>query len=120
MREGMQAFVVAKSPLGGLLRILFVGGARLITSVTSGTNVAGGSTRGTLTTFISAMSTRLGTNNSIRLVKFNAFGITRHTRHANVGPEAGRAVGVTTSGGPMFGTNTTLGTTVGWLALDHL
>lgn len=90
-----------------------VGGARFVTTMTRGTRVSGGSSRGTLGTFISIMARRLGTKSGMRLIKFNAFRIDRETTERKEGPRAKGAVAVTTYGTPGFGTKGTLGSTVG-------
>ncbi len=98
-----------------LLGSFLVGGARLATIMTRGTNLAGGSTGGTISTVFRTVRRTVITNGNIRMVNFNGFCITRHSTHINLGPRAGRGVRVPTSGTIGFGTNTTLGTTIGWV-----
>lgn len=95
-----------------------VGGARLVTTITRGASLSGGSTSTTMSTILNTVASTLGTNSGVRLINFNAFRIHGHTTGRNHGPEANRAVAIPTSGIPTFGTNGTLGSTITrWLEL---
>lgn len=93
-----------------------VGGARLVSGVTTNTRVAGTRTGTTLSTAAGTLGRTLVRNSGVRLMNFNAFDMGRHPTHRNVGPTAGRGVRVTTGGITGFGTNTRLTSTLGgWL-----
>lgn len=104
---------------GGEERAL-VGGARLVSTVTRGTSLSGTRTGTTLRTALRNMANTLGSNRRMRLVNFNAFGMGRHTTHANHGPGANSRVRVGTTGMPTFITNGTLGRSMGWSVLYQI